>query len=100
MCPRIGGSRNRASSRRALGRPRRQLIRGNGRVLGVAGAPHGEPHHLVADRVTADTGTESRHDSRQVAALTGGKRCWKQVVQRAAPDHSLTRIDSGCFDLD
>ena len=85
---------------RHLGRPRCQLIRGHAHVLGVAGPAHGEPDHLVADTETADAGTEFGHRSRQVAALTGGKRCWKQVVQRAAPDHSLTRIDSGCPDLD
>src|SRR6202040_1415304 len=58
-------------------RPPCQLTRGHGHVRGVAGPPHGEPNHLVADSETTDIGTEFSHHPRQVAALTGRKRRWK-----------------------
>ena len=40
-------------------RPRCQLVRRHGHILCVAGAPHGEPDHLVADSETLTPGPSS-----------------------------------------
>jgi hypothetical protein len=69
-------------------------------VFGVAGPAHGEPDHIIAHSEIADAGAEFGHHTRQVAALTGGKRRGELVGQGAAANHRLTRIDAGCPDLD
>jgi len=66
----------------------------------VTGPPHGEPDHFIANGEIAGVGAEFRHNPCQVASLTGRKRRREHVVQRATPDHRLTRIDAGCLNLD
>ena len=61
---------------------------------------NGEPDHLIAHSEIADAGAEFGHHTRQIAALTGGKRRRELVGQGAAANHRLTRIDASCPDLD
>jgi hypothetical protein len=66
----------------------------------MAGPPHREPDHLLADRETADTRTQFDHYARQVAALPGRKRRGKQIAYGARANCRLTDIYARCFDLD
>ena len=66
----------------------------------MAGAAHGEPDDFIAYGEITDVGAEFGHHSRQVAALTGGKRGRELVGQGTTPDDRLTRVDSGRLDLD
>ncbi len=69
-------------------------------VLGLGRSVVDEADHLVADRERSDPGTEFGHDAGQVAALAGWKRRRRALVQFAAADLGLARVDAGCPHLD
>ena len=66
----------------------------------MAGSREAEAQNLVADREFGDPGPGRRHDTGEVAALTGGKGGGEHLMHRPPPDAGLAGVDSGGTNLD